>query len=63
MDAYELVLDMSFFNLLDALILPNENIVVLLDPKCSCIVRDKRENEIATKFLSAIQLSKGVYKR
>lgn len=48
------------FYRLDALIIPHENARVVLDPKCTDVVRGKRKNRIAIKFKLTIQLSKGV---
>lgn len=51
----------DFFDRLGAIIVPHENVVVILDPKCPCVVKDKRENGV--NILSAIKLSKGVDKK
>lgn len=61
MDNYDLVLGMKCFKQLVALVLPHENVVVILDFKCPWVMRGKRKNRVATKFLLAIQFSKGVY--
>lgn len=50
---YELVLGIKFFYQLDALVLPNENAIVVLDPKCACMVGGKSKNGVAAKFFLA----------
>lgn len=37
-DDYKLILGMKFFDQFCALILPHENAMVVLDPKCQCLV-------------------------
>lgn len=44
MDDYELVLGMRFFNQLGTLILLYETMMVVLDPKCPCVVRGKKKD-------------------
>lgn len=60
MDDYDVVLGLDFLTGLRAMLLPYDNYICILDPRCPHLVAVSRELATTDRVLSAIQLKKGV---
>ena len=60
LDDFEFVIGMEFLDKIDALIVPRSNCLCVLHEKSQCVIPITRKVGQATKFLSAMQLAKGL---